>query len=198
MVGLARFRKVLSFYLANPIVKVLAKTPVTPNFLTFLSFILATVAGALIATANLLAAAFVFLAAGLLDILDGALARQTKRVTRFGAVLDSTLDRLAEGVVLLGILFLYADEGSTIGILLTGTVMLTSLLVSYIKARAEAAGIECTVGIFTRSERIIVLVLGLLINQLEIALAIIAAFSLFTAGQRLIHVLHQTKKTNGG
>ena len=198
MVGLARFRKVLSFYLANPIVKVLAKTPVTPNFLTFLSFILAAGAGALIATANILAAGFVFLVAGLLDILDGALARQTKRVTNFGAVLDSTLDRLSEGVVLLGILFLYTDKGSTSGILLTGAVMLTSLLVSYIKARAEAANIECAVGIFTRPERIIVLVLGLLINQLEIALAVIVAFSLFTAGQRLIHVWRQTKKNSGG
>lgn len=197
--GLARLRKALSYNLTNPIVKVLARTPVTPNFLTFFSFILAAGTAALIVTANLLAAGFVFLTAGLLDMLDGALARQTNRVTRFGAVLDSTLDRLAEGVVLLGILFLYADEGSTSGILLTGAVMLTSLLVSYIKARAEAAGIECTVGIFTRPERIIVLALGLFINQLEIALYILAAFSLFTIGQRLVYVWRQIKiKNNGG
>jgi len=198
-VGLARLRKALSYYLTNPIVKVLARTPVTPNFLTFLSFVLAAGAAALIVTANLLAAGFVFLAAGLLDMLDGALARRTNRVTRFGAVLDSTLDRLAEGVVLLGILFLYADEGSISGILLTGAVMLTSLLVSYIKARAEAVGIECTVGIFTRPERIVVLALGLFINQLEIALSVIAAFSLFTAGQRLVYIWRQMKrKYNGG
>jgi len=68
------------------------------------------------------------------------------------------------------------------------------LLVSYIKSRAEAAGIKCTVGIFTRPERIIVLSLGLLINQLEIVLSIIAAFSLFTAGQRLFYVWRQIKK----
>jgi CDP-diacylglycerol--glycerol-3-phosphate 3-phosphatidyltransferase len=159
---------------------------------------MATGAAALIVTVNFLAAAFVFLVAGLLDILDGALARQTNRVTRFGAILDSTLDRLAEGVVLLGILFFYADEVSISGILLTGTVMLTSLLVSYIKARAEAVGIECTVGIFTRPERIIVLTLGLLINQLEIALSVIAAFSLFTIGQRLAYVWGQIKRINNG
>lgn len=185
--------------MANPIVTVLARTPVTPNFLTFLSFLLSAGAAALIVTANLLAAGFVFLAAGLLDMLDGALARRTNRVTRFGAVLDSTLDRLAEGVVLLGILFLYADEGSISGILLAGAVMLTSMLVSYIKARAEAAGFECTVGIFTRPERIVVLALGLFVNQLEIALSVIAAFSLFTAGQRLVYVWRQMKiKNNGG
>jgi CDP-diacylglycerol--glycerol-3-phosphate 3-phosphatidyltransferase len=198
MVSLARFRKALSCYLANPIIRQLARTPVTPNSLTLLSFITATGAAALIVTANFLAAGFVFLVAGLLDILDGALARQTNRVTRFGAVLDSTLDRLAEGVVLLSILFFYADEASISGILLTGVVILTSMLVSYIKARAEAVGIECTVGIFTRPERIIVLTLGLLINQLDIALYVIAAFSLFTAGQRLVYVWRQIKRINNG
>ncbi|MFH1663154.1 MAG: CDP-alcohol phosphatidyltransferase family protein [Chloroflexota bacterium] len=180
-------------------VKVLARTPVTPNFLTFFSLIIATGAAVLIVTDNLLAAGFIVLLSGFLDMLDGALARQTNRVTRFGAVLDSTLDRLAEGVVLLGILYFFADEGSISGILLAGAVMLTSLLVSYIRARAEAAGIECTVGIFTRPERIIVLALGLFINQLEIALSVIAAFSLFTAGQRLHYVWRQIKiKNNGG
>jgi CDP-diacylglycerol--glycerol-3-phosphate 3-phosphatidyltransferase len=142
MVSLARFRKALSCYLANPIIRQLARTPVTPNSLTLLSFITATGAAALIVTANFLAAGFVFLVAGLLDILDGALARQTNRVTRFGAVLDSTLDRLAEGVVLLSILFFYADEASISGVLLTGVVMLTSMLVSYIKARAEAVEVH--------------------------------------------------------
>jgi CDP-diacylglycerol--glycerol-3-phosphate 3-phosphatidyltransferase len=198
MVSLARFRKALSCYLANPIIRQLARTPVTPNSLTLLSFLTATGAAALIVTANFLAAGFVFLVAGLLDILDGALARQTNRVTRFGAVLDSTLDRLAEGVVLLSILFFYADEASISGILLTGVVILTSMLVSYIKARAEAVGIKCTVGIFTRPERIIVLTLGLLINQLDIALYVIAAFSLFTAGQRLVYVWRQIKRINSG
>ncbi len=199
MVGLARFRKTLSCYFTNPVVKVLARTPVTPNFLTFFSLILAAGAAALIATGNLLAAGFIVLVAGFLDMLDGALARWTNRVTRFGAVLDSTIDRLAEGVVLLGIMYFYADEGSTIGVLLAGAVLLTSLLVSYIRSRAEAADIECTVGFFTRPERIIVLALGLFINQLEIALSVIAAFSLFTAGQRLFYVWRQMKrKYNGG
>jgi CDP-diacylglycerol--glycerol-3-phosphate 3-phosphatidyltransferase len=195
-VGLVRLRKALSSYLANPIVTVLAGTPVTPNSLTLFSFLLAAAAAALIVTDNLLAAGFVFLAAGLLDMLDGALARKTNRVTLFGSVLDSTLDRLAEGVVLVGMLFLLADEGSTSGVLLAGTAMLTSLLVSYIKARAEAAGIECSVGIFTRPERIIVLVLGLTINQLEIALSIIVAFSLFTAGQRLVCVWRSVRRND--
>ncbi len=198
MVDLARFRKALACYFAVPVVNLLARTPVTPNSLTISSFILASVAATLIVTNNLLDAGLVFLVAGIFDMLDGALARRTNRVTLFGAVLDSTLDRLAEGVVLLAILFLFADEGLTSGVLITGAVMLTSLLVSYIKARAEAADIECPVGIFTRPERIILLALGLLINQLEIVLYIIAGFSLLTAGQRLLHVWSQIKRKSIG
>ncbi len=193
MTALSRLRKVVSVSLTDPIVKILSKTPLTPNMLTFFSFLLAAGAAALIATDNLLAAGFVVLFGSFFDVLDGALARHTDRVTRFGAVFDSTLDRLAEGVIFIAILYLYAEEGSTAGILLVGTVMLSSLLVSYIRARAESAGISCTVGIFTRPERIIVLALGLFINQLFIALAVMAAFSLFTVLHRLFHVWQRAK-----
>ncbi|UCG55524.1 MAG: CDP-alcohol phosphatidyltransferase family protein [Dehalococcoidia bacterium] len=186
----------MSSYFTNPIVRVLARTPITPNYLTLFNLILASGAAALIITANLLAAGFMVLVAGFFDMLDGALARYTNRITLFGAILDSTIDRLAEGLVLLGILYFYAYEGSTSGILLTGSVLLTSLLVSYIKSRAEAVGIECTVGLFTRPERIIVLAIGLLINQLDIALYIIGIFSLFTVGQRLVYVRLQIKRNN--
>jgi CDP-diacylglycerol--glycerol-3-phosphate 3-phosphatidyltransferase len=148
----------------------------------------------LIATGNLAAGGGVVLFAGFMDMLDGALARRTGRVTRFGGVLDSTIDRIAEGLLLLGIMYLYADEGSTSGVLLTGGVLLSSLLVSYIRSRAEAAGIECLVGLFTRPERVILLALGLFINQLFIALAVIAAGSTFTVAQRLFHVWRQVKE----
>jgi CDP-diacylglycerol--glycerol-3-phosphate 3-phosphatidyltransferase len=158
-----------------------------------LGFVVTVGAAVLIATDYLLLAGLVVLVAGLFDMLDGALARRTNRVTRFGAVLDSTLDRLSEGVLLLGILFLFAREGSTIGILLAGGVLITSMLVSYIRARAEALDIECTAGLFTRPERVIVLVLGLMLNQIEIALAIITTLSLFTIGQRLTLVWRYTR-----
>ena len=137
------------------------------------------------------------LAAGFFDMLDGALARYTNKVTRFGAVLDSTLDRLSEAVLLLGILVLYAREQSVALILLVGAALIGSLLVSYIRERAEALGLECQVGFFTRPERVVVLALGLLLNQffeaLAIALAIVVVLSFFTVGHRLIHVWQQTK-----
>ena len=154
-------------------------------------------AAALIVAEKLFAAGFVVLAAGFFDMLDGALARLTDRSTRFGAVLDSTLDRLAEAVLLLSLLVLYAREQAVAGVLLVGIAMLGSFMVSYLRARIEALGLECTVGLFTRAERVIVLALGLWLNQIDYvlitALAIIVLFSFFTAGQRLLYVWRRTR-----
>jgi len=177
------------------VVRVLARTPVTPSALTWFGFILALGAAALVITGHLFAAGFVVLVAGFFDILDGALARRIEKVTPFGAVLDSTLDRLSEAVLLLAILALYATQQSLAGILLVGVALVGSQLVSYIRARAEAQGLECGVGIFTRAERVVVLALGLLLSHLApaliIALAIIVVFSFVTVGQRLVYVWQQ-------
>ncbi|MBA7705653.1 Phosphatidylinositol phosphate synthase [subsurface metagenome] len=204
MAKLSEVRKVASYYLTQPAVRILARTSITPNAITWFGFLLAVGAAAFIITGYLFAAGLVVLLAGFFDILDGALARHRNQTTRFGAVLDSTLDRLAEAVVLLGILvlFLLTEEQPILlakewSILLVGVALLGSLLVSYVKARAEALGLECQVGLFTRAERVIVLALGLLLNQiayaLVIALAIIAVFSFITVGQRLLYVWQQTR-----
>lgn len=197
MSNLAEVRSSAANYITRPVVRLLAKTSITPNAVTCFGLLLTVGAAALIATGHLFAAGFVVLVAGLFDLLDGALARLTNQTTRFGAVLDSTIDRLAEAALLLGILIFYAREQSTLGILLVGVALPSSLLVSYIRARAETAGVNCQVGLFTRTERVIVLALGLLLSQISyaliVALAIIAAFSFFTAGQRLFYVWQQTK-----
>ena len=116
------------------------------------------------------------------------------------AVAGRTLDRLAEAALLLSILVLYAREQSVVLTLLVGITLFGSLLVSYIRARAEALGLECPVGFFTRAERVIVLALGLLLSQINyalvVALAVIAVFSLITAGQRLLYVRQQIKISN--
>ncbi len=199
MTRLSEVRKTIAYYLTQPMVRLLAKTSITPNALTWSGFLLILGAAALITTGHLFTAGWVVLIAGFFDILDGALARNTNRTTRFGAVLDSTLDRVSESVVLLSILVHYAGEQSITGILLVGLALIGSLLVSYIRARAEALGLECQVGLFTRAERVIVLALGLLLNQFDnaliIALAIIVVFSFFTVGQRLVYVWRQTKNS---
>jgi CDP-diacylglycerol--glycerol-3-phosphate 3-phosphatidyltransferase len=177
------------------VVRVLARTPLTPSAITWFGFILTLGAAALIFNGYPFAAGFVVLVAGFFDILDGALARRTGRVTPFGGVLDSTLDRLSDAALLLAILFSF--DWTTWLVLLVFLALLGSLLVSYTRARAEAVGLECQVGLFTRAERIIVLALGLLLshlnNALVIALAVIVVFSFFTAGQRLFHVWRQRK-----
>jgi len=196
-------RKTVAGYLTEPVVRLLASTNISPNAITWFSFALAVGAAILITTGHLLAAGFVVLTSGFFDILDGALARGTNRTTRFGAILDSTLDRLSEAVILLGILglILLSEEpavplaflGKEWIILLVFVALLSSWSVSYIRARAEGMGIDCEVGLFTRLERVIVLVLGLWLNQIVIPLAIIAALSLVTVGQRLLYVGRQDK-----
>ena len=130
-------------------------------------------------------------------MLDGALARRTNHVTKFGGVLDSTLDRISEAVVLIGIAVFYANHHSTWGVAITGLTMISSQLVSYIRAKAEALKINCEIGIFTRPERVVILALGLLLarfsNVLLIALIIITVLSFVTAGQRLFFVWKKIK-----
>jgi len=196
-------RNTVANYLTQPAVRLLARTSITPSAITWFGFLLAVGDAALIIAGHLFAAGFVVLFAGFFDMLDGALARHTNQTTRFGAVLDSILDRLSEAVLLLGILvlFLLVEELSVLftllakewSILLVCLALSGSLLVSYIRARAEALGLECQVGLFTRTERVIVLALGLWLNQVVIALAIIVVFSFFTIGQRLIYVWQQTR-----
>ncbi len=167
----------------------------TPNALTWLGFIFTIGAAELIITEHLFIAGFIVLVAGFLDMLDGALARRLERVTLFGGVLDSTLDRLSDAALFMAILVFF--DGETWRTLLVFFALVGSLLVSYIRARTEAAGVECQVGLFTRAERVIVLALGLLFshwdNALTIALIVIVVFSFFTAVQRLFYVWRQGK-----
>ncbi|MFC2013375.1 CDP-alcohol phosphatidyltransferase family protein [Chloroflexota bacterium] len=197
MAKLPGVRKTLAYYFTQPVVGFLARTGISPSAITLFGFLVTVGAAALINTGHLFAAGFVVLVAGLFDMLDGALARHTNRVTRFGAFLDSTIDRLAEAVLLVSILFLYAKEQSVTPVLLACGALVGSFLVSYIRARTEALGLEGQVGLFTRPERVVVLALGLLLNHvfdaLIIALAIIMVLSFLTAGQRLINVWQQAK-----
>jgi CDP-diacylglycerol---glycerol-3-phosphate 3-phosphatidyltransferase len=201
--GLNGARKTLASYLTMPAVRLLARTSVTPNALSVFGFLLSAATAVLIAFGHQVIAGFVMLFGGYFDIVDGALARQKGQTTRFGAVLDSTFDRLSESVVLLGILVLFLFGGeqhlfSLIGregaVFVVGVALLSFPLVSHVRAKAEALGIDCTVGIFTRTERVILLALGLWINQLVIILCIIVVLSLVTAGQRLYHVRREQSK----
>jgi len=186
-------RRRLSGAIAAPVVGVLSRMGVTPNMITWLGFLLAVAAAGLVAAGYPAAGGIMVLVAGALDMFDGALARYSGKVSRFGAVLDSTLDRASEGVVLIALAYVLAGRPSIPGVTLVGVVMLFSFLVSYIRSRAESIGLELKDGFFTRSERVIVIALGIIINQVVIALAIVAFFSIITAVQRLVLVWFKTR-----
>jgi CDP-diacylglycerol--glycerol-3-phosphate 3-phosphatidyltransferase len=198
MASLSDNRKLIAYHITRPLVGLLARTPITPNILTWLGFMITLGAAVLIATGHFIAAGILVLFSGFFDMLDGALARHTDKTTPFGAILDSTLDRLSEAVLLLGIVTLcLLQERPAIEIILAFLVLISSLMVSYVRARAEASDMECQVGLLTRGERVPLLALGLLFNQLDyaltIALSIIAVFSFITIGQRVFHIWRQTR-----
>jgi CDP-diacylglycerol--glycerol-3-phosphate 3-phosphatidyltransferase len=193
MSKMAQVRKRVEKVCTDSVVNLLEKTGITPNTLTWIGFFIALVTAVFAALGNMPVAGLLLLFGGYFDMLDGSLARRTGKVSVFGEVLDSTLDRLSEGAVLIGILYWFTVVGSVWGIMLVGVTMLSSLVVSYIRAKAEIIKVECLKGLFTRPERVIALAVGFFINRLEIAIGIIAFFSMITVGQRLYHVWRQLK-----
>ena len=192
-ISLVTIRKVIAHHLTKPVITFLLRTKLTPNSLTLIGLLVSLGAAGAIISRHLFLGGFLILFAGLFDLADGALARATGQDTRIGALLDSIVDRLSEAVLLGALLIFYMGEGSTHGIILTFAALVGSFLVSYIRARAEGLRIDCKVGLFTRAERVIVLALGLLLNQVLIALWILVILTCVTVVQRLLYIRQQTK-----
>ena len=192
--NLTGIRENLAYRITNPVVKVVSKSGITPNYLTLINLALNIVAAYIIATGHFLIGGVLVLVSGLFDLLDGALARFTNQSTKFGAVLDSTVDRISEAVILCGLLIWYIPRGASLEIVLIFAVLIGSFLVSYIRARAEGLGLQCQVGLFTRAERVIVLAIALLINQIFIALCVLVVFVFITVVQRLLYLQKQAKR----
>jgi CDP-diacylglycerol---glycerol-3-phosphate 3-phosphatidyltransferase len=174
--------------------KTLARTPLTASELTVLSPILTLAAVWLIASGNFFFGGLVVAFASSFDMLDGALARAKNEVTQFGSFLDSTLDRYSDLLIFLGLLLHYEFVApNSVNIVLIYVATTGSLLISYIRARAEALGYDCKVGILERPERIILIVLGLLTGWMTLVLWVLAIFTHVTALQRFIHVWGQSR-----
>lgn len=180
---------------AERVVRPLAAIGLTPNGATLLGLLLSAMTAAVLATGYLRIGGVLVALAGIFDMVDGALARVRNQKTIFGAFFDSTLDRYSEGLVLLGIL-LYAVEqppslARTWTIALTYVAALSSLMVSYAKARAEGLGLECKIGFMARPERVVLLAAGLILGGAPFVvwtMAALAATSTLTALQRIIHI----------
>jgi len=169
----------------EPIARFLDSLGLTPNSVTVLGFLL-TAAVALVVGRGQFRLAGVLLIVTLgTDAIDGTLARLTGATTRFGAFLDSTLDRWAEVLIYGALGWFYLNAGQQSAVLLAMAAMAASLMVSYTRARAEGVGLTCKDGLLTRFERLVILIGGLILQQTIAALWIITVLASFTALQRI-------------
>ncbi|MBN1376571.1 MAG: CDP-alcohol phosphatidyltransferase family protein [Dehalococcoidia bacterium] len=191
-------RKKAQYVITEPLVPLISRLRLTPDIMTLSGVALNLAAAVIIGFGHLLIGGIVFLVAGLFDMLDGALARYMQKTSKFGAALDSVSDRITEGALFFSFIFITSVAVWPFSIIwelvLIFLAMIGSFLTSYIRARAEALGIDCTVGLFTRPERVIIIALGLLLSQVFIALAIVVVLSFVTVAQRFVFVWQQSKK----
>lgn len=175
-------------FLVQPIAHFLAHVGLTPNVVTVLGLLLNVGVGFVIALGHLQWGGGLLLLASATDSLDGTLARATGQASHFGAFLDSTLDRISEGALFLGLLAWLLPQSRDLDVYLVFLAILGSVMVSYTRARAEGVGYECQIGLFTRVERILTLGIGLMFGWIRFTLIVMAVLVWFTVGQRMWHV----------
>ena len=183
-----------------PIALSMGRLGITPNALTVFGGVIAGSAAYLASIGQRWGAGAILLFSSVFDLFDGALARATGRVSSFGALLDSSIDRISEVVVFLGLLAYYLARDNDQGVILVYLALAGSLMVSYVRARSEGLGIECRVGIMTRTERVVLMIVGLIVGHwvpaaLLIVLGTVAVLSLVTTGHRLLHASATFRKT---
>jgi CDP-diacylglycerol--glycerol-3-phosphate 3-phosphatidyltransferase len=169
----------------DSIVNLLASLRIHPNILTLIGMVINIFAMILFAKGIFTYAALVVIFAGIFDIVDGEVARRTKRVTKFGAFFDSVIDRYSDLLLLLGLIIWYAKNHSIFYVGLTGLVLIGSVLTSYTRARAESLIPACKVGFLERPERIVLLIIGSVSNRMAAVLWVMAILSNWTVSQRI-------------
>ncbi len=169
----------------------LIESRLTPNAISMTGLLLNLLAAVLVTQGLYVLAGLSFIVGSVMDTLDGRYSRMSGKGSPFGAFLDSTLDRMEEGVVLAAVASQFAQEGDSLAVAAVVIAVLGSLMVSYTRARAEALGVECKVGLATRPVRVVIISLGLLFagfGLLEVAVYVLAVLTVVTTGQRIAHV----------
>ncbi|HEU4657013.1 MAG TPA: CDP-alcohol phosphatidyltransferase family protein [Capillimicrobium sp.] len=175
----------------------LIESRLTPNAISLTGLVLNVVAAVLVLERLYFLAGIAFIVGSVCDTLDGRYSRMSGKGTPFGAFLDSTLDRIEEGIVLAAVCVVFAQDGKEWAAGAVVVAVLASLMVSYTRARAEALGVDCKVGLATRAIRVVILSAGLVLAKgasivdvelLEPAVYLLAALSVFTVFQRIFHV----------
>jgi CDP-diacylglycerol--glycerol-3-phosphate 3-phosphatidyltransferase len=163
----------------------------TPNAISLTGFALNVLAAVLVWQTEFFWGGVAFIVGSIMDTLDGGYSRMSGKGTPFGAFLDSTLDRIEEGIVLTAVAATFAERGDELAVAAVVVAVMTSLVVSYTRARAEALGVQCKVGLATRAIRVTILSIGLVLadlGALEPAVYVLAGLSSITVLQRIFHV----------
>ncbi len=176
------------------IVSALALSRIHPNVLTFLGLVINIWVAVLFSGGRFRTAGLVLIGAGLFDMVDGRVARETNRVTRFGGFFDSVLDRYSDLGVLMGLLVFYASINRFFYIVLTALAMTGSVMVSYARARAENAIPKCKVGFMERPERVVLLILGALANRMAPVIWVTAVMTNLTVVHRMIYTYQEARR----
>jgi CDP-diacylglycerol---glycerol-3-phosphate 3-phosphatidyltransferase len=180
----------------------LIESRLTPNAISLTGFALNLAAAGLVVGRMFFLAGVAFIVGSIMDTLDGRYSRMSGKGTPFGAFLDSTLDRLEEGIVLAAVGAYFASQHNQLAVAATVLAVLFSLMVSYTRARAEALGVECKVGLATRPVRVVILSAGLVFARgaslghfylLAPAVYVLAGLTIFTTAQRILHVRSQLR-----
>jgi CDP-diacylglycerol--glycerol-3-phosphate 3-phosphatidyltransferase len=181
----------------------LIESRLTPNTISLTGFALNLAAAGLIVGRLFFLAGIAFIVGSIMDTLDGRYSRMSGKGTQFGAFLDSTLDRLEEGIVLTAIGAYFASQGNQPAVAAVVAAVLFSLMVSYTRARAEALGVQCKVGLATRPVRVVILSIGILFARgaslgnfslLAPAVYVLAGLTVITTIQRIVHVHGELNK----
>ena len=192
---LTDFLRARTKFIIDPIVTFMARHSLSPDLLTVLGVIAHFFFAWLLAMGQMQWAAVAMFFIAPLDALDGALARKLgHKQGGFGAFLDSTLDRVAEIVLFAGFIFYYLVQGDALMLGVAYIAITGSFMVSYTRARAEALGYSCKIGLMSRVERYAVMMFFLVLNLPQVALIILAVFTYFTMGQRMLHVWRQSRQ----
>ena len=180
----------------------LIESRLTPNAISMTGLVLNLLAAGLVVAEHFVLGGVAFIVGSIMDTLDGRYSRMSGKGTLFGAFLDSTLDRIEEGIVLAAVAYYFAENGDSVAAAACVVTVLGSLMVSYTRARAEALGVECKVGLATRPVRVVILSIGLVfgaeelidgVELLEPAVYTLAVLTAFTVVQRVWHVRGELK-----
>jgi CDP-diacylglycerol---glycerol-3-phosphate 3-phosphatidyltransferase len=184
----------------------LIESRLTPNTISITGLVLNLAAAVLVTQRLFFLAGVAFIVGSVMDTLDGRYSRMSGKGTLFGAFLDSTLDRIEEGVVLAAVAWYFAERGDEVAAAACVLVVLGSLMVSYTRARAEALGVECKVGLASRPVRVVILSIGLVfakgagifdVELLAPAIYVMGALTAITVVQRVLHVRRELSGLEG-